>query len=115
MLRCIAPSMRSDAFRLRNGAHHAVEDDAVGSSRLRSSSRMTPRMMSSLTSWPASMTARACEAERGAALDGVTQEIAGRELGNAERRGKQRALGPLAGAGRAEEEDIHGRVNSETS
>ena len=85
----------------------------LAASGLASSSRTTPRMMSSLTRWPASITALACEAERRAALDGVAQQVAGGELGQPQRLGEPRALGALAGARRAHEENVHAALKYE--
>ena len=97
---------------LRNGAHHAVEDDALGGLRLgQLLADDAEDDVVARPGAPASITALALSPS------GVPRFTASRSrspvanFGRPSALGQQRALGALAGAGRAQEEDVH-RVTS---
>src|SRR3954470_1779834 len=97
-------------LRLRDGAHHAVEDDPLGRLGLGqlvahyAEDEVVAHQVAGLHQ------GLGLQAERGAPLHRVAEEVAGGELGNAEGFSQDAALGALPGTRRAHEEDVHARL-----
>ena len=98
---------RSHALGLRDGADDAVEDDAVGRFRLGQFVTDDAENQVVADEVPGLHERTRLQAERRAALDGVAEQVAGRELRESKGLGEEGALGALAGARRAKKQDVH--------
>ena len=99
---------------LRDRAREAVEQEAVVRPRPRSRSRIISMTSSSGTRSPASMYSAACLPSSVSFARVLAQHVAGGDVGQVEVLAQARGLRALAGAGRAEEDQVqlaHGRVS----
>ena len=105
----VLSSSRAERVGLLDRAREPVEQEAVGASSSARRSRIIAMITSSGTSSPSLHVASARRPSSVPAVARGAQHVAGRDVRQPEVRRQQRGLGALAGAGRAEQDEVEFR------